>query len=131
MEEKIEVIKENKDIAIAALNAYIDQIHNLTDDFFEGDALKGGLFNDDENLEKFVLSTKEDGEKLESVRAKLIANDFNLSLAEIARVGLSFYYCQIRMTNEIKLLTQTKSKMEELVSILMKGKSSEVDFSQK
>ena len=82
MVEKINLIRDNRDADIAALNVYLDKIYKLTDDYFEDGKLKEGL-SSDAKLEKFILELRDDANKFESVRRKLINNDFNLSLEEV------------------------------------------------
>ena len=85
MIEKISLIKDNRDAAIAALNTYLDKIYILIDDYFENGKLKEGLISD-EKLEKFILELHDDTIKFESVRRKLIDNDFNLRFFGTLRI---------------------------------------------
>ena len=104
MVEKINLIRDNRDAAIAALNVYLDKIYKLTDDYFEDGKLKEGL-SSDAKLEKFILELRDDATKFESVRRKLIDNDFNLSLEEVNYVALGFVYMAESWQSQIKNLT--------------------------
>lgn len=104
MVEKINLIRDNRDAAIAALNVYLDKIYKLTDDYFENGKLKEGL-TPDAKLEKFILELRDDATKFESVRRKLIDNDFNLSLEEVNYVALGFVYMAESWQSQIKNLT--------------------------
>lgn len=104
MVEKINLIRDNREAAIAALNVYLDKIYKLTDDYFENGKLKEGL-TPDAKLEKFILELRDDATKFESVRRKLIDNDFNLSLEEVNYIALGFVYMAESWQSQIKNLT--------------------------
>ena len=123
MEEKIQLIKENKDAAVAALNSYLDKIHNLTDQYFtEDNQLKEGLTKD-EKLEKFLMELKNDASKYESVRRKLIDENYDLSLKEINYVALAFTYVSATWQTMIKNLTKAIEETKPIVSKLMEKES--------
>ncbi len=123
MEEKIQLIKENKDAAIAALNSYLDKIYNLTDQYFtEDNQLKEGLTKD-EKLEKFLIELKNDASKYESVRRKLIDENYDLSLKEINYVALAFTYVSATWQTMIKNLTKAIEETKLIVSKLMEKKN--------
>lgn len=123
MEEKIQLIKENKDAAIAALNSYLDKIYNLTNQYFtEDNQLKEGLTKD-EKLEKFLIELKNDASKYESVRRKLIDENYDLSLKEINYVALAFTYVSATWQTMIKNLTKAIEETKPIVSKLMEKKS--------
>lgn len=123
MEEKIQIIKENRDAAIAALNSYLDKIYGLTDQYFTSDGiLKEGLTKD-EKLEKFLLELKEDASKYESVRRKIIDEDYNLSLTDINHVALAFTYVSATWQTMIKNLTKAIEETKPIVSKLMEKKN--------
>lgn len=123
MEEKIQLIKENKDAAVAALNSYLDKIYNLTDQYFtEDNQLKEGLTKD-EKLEKFLMELKNDASKYESVRRKLIDENYDLSLKEINYVALAFTYVSATWQTMIKNLTKAIEETKPIVSKLMEKKN--------
>ena len=123
MEEKIQLIKENKDAAVAALNSYLDKIYDLTDKYFtEDNQLKEGLTKD-EKLEKFLMELKNDASKYESVRRKLIDENYDLSLKEINYVALAFTYVSATWQTMIKNLTKAIEEIKPIVSKLMGKKN--------
>ena len=123
MEEKIQLIKENKDAAVAALNSYLDKIYNLTDQYFtEDNQLKEGLTKD-EKLEKFLIELKNDASKYESVRRKIIDENYDLSLKEINYVALAFTYVSATWQTMIKNLTKAIEETKPIVSKLMEKKN--------
>ena len=123
MEEKIQLIKENKDAAVAALNSYLDKIYTLTDQYFtEDNQLKEGLTKD-EKLEKFLIELKNDASKYESVRRKLIDENYDLSLKEINYVALAFTYVSTTWQTMIKNLTKAIEETKPIVSKLIEKKN--------
>ena len=123
MEEKIQLIKENKDAAVAALNSYLDKIYNLTDQYFtEDNQLKEGLTKD-EKLEKFLIELRDDASKYESVRRKLLDENYDLSLKEINYVALAFTYVSATWQTMIKNLTKAIEETKPIVSKLMEKKN--------
>lgn len=123
MVEKINLIRDNREAAIAALNVYLDKIYNLTDDYFENGKLKEGL-TPDAKLEKFILEIRDNADKFEAVRRKLINNDFNLSLEEVNYVALGFVYMAESWQSQIKNLTLAVEQTQAIIKILM-AKSTE------
>ena len=123
MEEKIQIIKENRDAAIAALNSYLDKIYGLTNQYFTSDGiLKEGLTKD-EKLEKFLLELKEDASKYETVRRKIIDEDYNLSLIDINHIALAFTYVSATWQTMIKNLTKAIEETKPIISKLMEDKN--------
>lgn len=123
MEEKIQLIKENKDAAVAALNSYLDRIYNLTNQYFnEDNQLKEGLTKD-EKLEKFLMELRNDASKYESVRRKLLDENYDLSLKEINYVALAFTYVSATWQTMIKNLTKAIEETKPIVSKLMEKKN--------
>ena len=118
MVEKINLIRDNRDAAIAALNVYLDKIYKLTDDYFEDGKLKEGL-SSDAKLEKFILEIRDDATKFESVRRKLIDNDFNLSLEEVNYIALGFVYMAESWQSQIKNLTLAVEQARTITKTLM------------
>ena len=123
MEEKIQLIKENKDAAVAALNSYLDKIYNLTDQYFtEDNQLKEGLTKD-EKLEKFLIELRDDASKYESVRRKLLDENYDLSLKDINYVALAFTYVSATWQTMVKNLTKAIEETKPIVSKLMEKKN--------
>lgn len=118
MVEKINLIRDNREAAIAALNVYLDKIYKLTDDYFENGKLKEGL-TPDAKLEKFILELRDDAIKFESIRRKLIDNDFNLSLEEVNYIALGFVYMAESWQSQIKNLTLAVEQAQTITKTLM------------
>lgn len=125
MIEKINLIRDNRDAAIAALNAYLDKIYNLTDSYFDNGVLKKEL-TPDEKLQNFLLELRDDAQKFESVRRKIIENDFNLSLKEINYVALAFTYLSESWQNQIKNLTTAREQAQQIIKTLMSKSNAEI-----
>lgn len=121
MIEKINLIRDNRDATIVALNVYLDKIYNLTDSYFDNGVLKKEL-TPDEKLQNFLLELRDDAQKFEAVRKKIIDNDFNLSLKEINYAALAFIYLSESWQNQIKNLTTAREQAQQIIKILM-GKS--------
>lgn len=142
IESKIEVIKAEKESAIQALTLYLDSIYNMTDKFFDNQiqeidgekkivrVLKEGL-EPDAKIEGFVKELNSDAAEYESIRGKLQSDDFNLSLTEIARIGLAFTYSGIVIQKQIETSQKALGSIKTIIDSLMDGETQKVDFSQK
>ena len=119
LQEKQSLIKESKEAAIAALNAYLDAVYNLTDDYFDEEGNLLDYLSKDEKLENFVKSLRSNTKDYENVREKLINNDFNLSLFEINIVMLSFYYIDNRWKSQIEQLKMARNEAQKLIHSLI------------
>lgn len=128
--DKTALIKEYSGAAIAALNSILDSIYELNEKFFdEAGQLIDGL-TPDEKLEGFIKELKEDSTKYESLRRKLLDGDFNLSLAETARVGLSFMFMSKVLEKQIGEMQEAKNKADEMFANLIDSESEIIDFSK-
>ena len=142
IESKIEVIKAEKESAIQALTLYLDSIYNMTDKFFDNQiqevdgeqkivrVLKEGL-EPDAKIESFVKELNSDAAEYESIRGKLQSDDFNLSLTEIARIGLAFTFSGITIQKQIETGKKALGSIKTIIDSLMDGETQKVDFSQK
>lgn len=117
---KIELIKKYKETAIAALNSYLDSMYNLTDKYFDKDGNMLPLPERNEKVENFIQEVRADTQKYESVRRKLIDENFDLSLYEINLVALSFNFTIETMKKQVENLTRTTEVLSDLVAALMK-----------
>ena len=124
IEQKIEVIKEFKEPAIAALERYLDSIYNLTDEYFDenGQLIKG--LTPDDKLENFIKEMRAEAQKFEKVRHKLINSDFKLSLFEINLIAAAFLFVQQVWEKDIKKIQQASDEAikvyEKLTSAIEK-----------
>ena len=102
---------------------HLDKIYNLTGQYFtEDNQLKEGLTKD-EKLEKFLIELKNDASKYESVRRKLLDENYDLSLKEINYVALAFTYVSATWQTMIKNLTKAIEETKLIVSKLMEKKN--------
>ena len=141
IETKIEKIKAEKESAIEALNLYLDSIYNMTDRFFDNQiqevdgekkvvrVLKEGL-EPDEKIEGFVKELNSDASAYENVRGKLLSDDFNLSLTEIARIGLAFTFAGIVIQKRVEESQKALPQIKATIDVLMEGETQNVDFSK-
>lgn len=141
IETKIEKIKAEKESAIEALNLYLDSIYNMTDKFFDNQiqevdgekkvvrVLKEGL-EPDEKIEGFVKELNSDASAYEKVRGKLLSDDFNLSLTEIARIGLAFTFAGIVIQKRVEESQKALAQIKATIDVLMEGETQNVDFSK-
>lgn len=141
IETKIEKIKAEKESAIEALNLYLDSIYNMTDRFFDNmiqevdgqekvvRVLKEGL-EPDEKIEGFVKELNSDAKAYENVRGKLLSGDFNLSLTEIARIGLAFTFAGIVIQKRVEESQKALAQIKTTIDVLMEGETQNVDFSK-
>lgn len=123
MKEKINLIREHTEDSIAALNAYLDKMYELTDKFFNE---KGELLENlkkDKKLESFLIRTRKDTVKYEEVRKKLINKDFSLTLKEINLIALSFLYCKESWKRQIESLQMAIEQSEKLIKELLDKES--------
>lgn len=115
LEEKIEVIKQNKDACIAALEAVIDTLFNVTDPVWQVDKdgnLDLGL--KDKKALATAISLREDIDKYDPIRLKLKKDDFNLSVKEVAYISIAFFFCGERARNQIESMTKAKELCDAL-----------------
>ena len=111
---KIDVIREHKDDFVAALNAYLDRMYGMTETYLEENGDVKDFLSADEKLENFVKELKEDEEKYEKVRRKILDNDFELSPTEIQLAGLAMAYCIIRFDKHIEEVQIAKQNAIEI-----------------
>lgn len=141
IETKIEKIKAEKESAIEALNLYLDSIYNMTDKFFDNQiqevdgekkvvrVLKEGL-EPDKKVEGFIKELNSDASAYEKVRGKLLSDDFNLSLTEIARIGLAFTFAGIVIQKRVEESQKALAQIKATIDVLMEGETQNVDFSK-
>lgn len=116
---KIELVKQYKETAIAALNSYLDSMYNLTDKYFDKEGKMLPLPEKNEKVENFIKEVRTGTQKYESVRRKLIDENFDLSLYEINLVALSLLFTTETMKKQVNNLTQTIEILSTLAEVLM------------
>lgn len=127
-EKKIECIKENVDAAVAAVTFYLDAIYIIKEKFLNEDGTLREELPKDEKAENFVKSIQHDATLFENIRRKLLDKDFNLSLAEISRVGLCFFFMREQMSKQVETLNEGIAKANSLVEKLIDSSSENIDF---
>lgn len=119
---KIELIKQYKETAIAAINSCLDSMYNLTDKYFDKEGKMLPLPERNEKVENFIQEVRADTQRYESVRRKLIDENFDLSLYEINLIALSFNFTIETMKKQAENLTRTIEVLSDLVAALMAKK---------
>ena len=94
-------------------------MYNLTDKYFDKEGKMLPLPEKDEKVENFIKEVRTDTQKYESVRRKLIDENFDLSLYEINLVALSLLFTTETMKKQVNNLTQTIEALSDLVAALM------------
>lgn len=119
LEEKIEVVKKNKEACIAALESVLDTLYNVTDPVWQVDKdgnLDLGL--KDKKALAQAISLREDIDKYEPIRLKLKKDDFNLTRKDIAYITICFNFCSIRARNQIESMTKAKELCDTIYVVL-------------
>lgn len=127
-EKKIEYIKENRDAALVAVTSYLDAIYGIKEKFLNEDGTLHESLPKDEKAESFVKSIQHDATSFENIRRKLLDRDFNLSLAEISRVGLCFLFMKEQMSKQVKTLNKGIALADSLIEKLIDSSSENIDF---
>lgn len=133
LEEKIEIIKQNKDACIAALEAVLDTLYNVTDPVWQVDKdgnLDLGL--KDKKALAQAISLREDINKYDPIRLKLKADNFELDVKEVAYISIAFFFCGERARNQIKSMEKAKELCDALyVTLNSKDENTPSDAEQK
>jgi hypothetical protein len=122
VEQKIEIVKEFNEAAIAALNSYLDSLYNMTDEYFDekGDLIEG--LTPDKKVEAFIKSLRDESVKFENVRRKLINKDFKLSLYEINLIAAAFVFVSGVWEKDIAKLQKAKEEADKVIKNLTSPK---------
>lgn len=122
VEQKIEIVKEFNEAAIAALNSYLDSLYNMTDKYFneKGDLIEG--LTPDKKVEAFIKSLRDESVKFENIRRKLINKDFKLSLYEINLIAAAFVFVSGVWEKDITKLQKAKEEADEVIKNLTSPK---------
>lgn len=114
LEEKIEVVKQNKDSCIAALQATIDTFLNLRD-VTDPQKLQ------DEKAIKAYQDVDNDIHKYDNIRIKLEKNDYDLSLLEVSYISVALWYCQLSAEKKIAVMKKAQQHCFDLYTKLAPG----------
>lgn len=119
LEQKREIVTNNKDPAIAALEAVCDRIYDITDPLLDNEGQISEEKIGPQSSIDFLKTLREDAEKYEKLREKLMRGDFNLSLTEINLVGLAFNFCRVNLREQISLMDKAAQLADSIVKDLM------------
>ena len=118
LEEKREIIRRNKDPSVTALNSLLDKIYSMTDPFLNS---KGNIMTakfENYRVGKFLVDIRNDTEKYEAVRQKIILNDFNLSLKEINYIAIALTYSKMVMERQKETINKTAEVISDIINNL-------------
>lgn len=122
LEQKRNLISENKDCIIAALESVVDTYYNyLAPVTNDKNNIKTAMFKD-KNAETFALEMKKDVVKYEQVLAKVKKGDA-IDIIDIAFIGSALIFCEIRATKQIESL----QKAQKLIVNLKNDLQSKLD----
>lgn len=119
LNDKIAIVKNFKEPAIAALNSYLDRIYSLTDDYIDENNLLKENLQEDKKVLSFINELKVDAKKYENVRTKLLNDNFCFTLVEINYIALAFYYSIEIMKKQKETIENTISSLNDIVKKLM------------
>lgn len=123
--QNIEVIKNNKDIVIAAMDAYLDTALNILEHVSDE---KGNLVEEKVNLleeesRKFVTGLHGDVEKYDQTRIKIKTDKFNqLEFSDVCYVIASMQYCSIAAEKSINNQIKAKLALDAIIKDLASQK---------
>ena len=118
LEEKREIIRRNKDPSVTALNGLLDKIYSMTDPFLNS---KGNIMTakfENYRAGKFLVDIRNDTEKYEAVRQKIILNDFSLSLKEINYIAIALTYSKMVMERQKETINKTAEVISDIINNL-------------
>lgn len=122
LEQKRNLISENKDCIIAALESVVDTYYNyLAPVTNDKNNIKTAMFKD-KNAETFALEMKKDVVKYEQVLAKVKKGD-TMDIIDIAFIGSALIFCEIRAAKQIESL----QKAQKLIVNLKNDLQSKLD----
>ena len=114
LEEKREIITNNKDPSIAAINAVLDTYYEILSPITSKD---GKVFNlsavKDDKARDFVVNLKKDIDKFEKVRHNVI-NDNELTEIDIAYIGVAYMFNSIKIRQQLEAYTKAKDLCDNL-----------------
>ena len=123
--QNIEIIKNNKDIVVAAMDAYLDTALNILEHVSDE---KGNLIEEKVNLleeesRKFVTGLHGDVEKYDQTRIKIKTDKFNqLEFSDVCYVIASMQYCSIAAEKSINNQIKAKLALDAIIKDLASQK---------
>lgn len=123
--QNIEIIKNNKDIVVAAMDAYLDTALNILEHVSDE---KGNLVEEKVNLleeesRKFVTGLHGDVEKYDQTRIKIKTDKFNqLEFSDVCYVIASMQYCSIAAEKSINNQIKAKLALDAIIKDLASQK---------
>ena len=123
--QNIEIIKNNKDIVVAAMDAYLDTALNILEHVSDE---KGNLVEEKVNLleeesRKFVTGLHGDVEKYDQTRIKIKTDKFNqLEFSDVCYVIASIQYCSIAAEKSINNQIKAKLALDAIIKDLASQK---------
>lgn len=111
--EKREIIAENKDPTIAAVNAVLDTYYNLLDPVRGKDGQVDKSKFDDKKAYEYAQDMYVEAMKFEHVLKKLKNKD-ELTEKDIAYIGICYSFCITRATQQIESITKAKELLSDI-----------------
>lgn len=119
LEQKREIITKNKDPVIAAFDAVLDTHYNIINPVLDAkneiDSSKFKSESEDvvNSAMAFAQNLLNDAKKYERIRLK-IKKDEELTIEDIAYVGICLEFCEIRAARQIEDMTKAKALITEM-----------------
>lgn len=123
--KNVEVIKNNKDVVIAAMDAYLDTALNILEHVSdeEGNLIKEKVDLLEEESRKFVTGLHGDVKKYDETRIKIKTDKFNqLEFSDICYVIASMQYCSIAAEKSINNQIKAKLALDAIIKDLASQK---------
>lgn len=123
--KNVEVIKNNKDIVIAAMDAYLDTALNILEHVSdeEGNLIKEKVDLLEEESRKFVTGLHGDIKKYDETRIKIKTDKFNqLEFSDVCYVIASMQYCSIAAEKSINNQIKAKLALDAIIKDLASQK---------
>lgn len=119
LEQKREIITKNKDPVIAAFDAVLDTHYNIINPVLDAkneidsSKFKSELKGTVKSTMAFAQSLLNDAKKYERIRLK-IKKDEELTIEDIAYVGICLEFCELRAARQIEDMTKAKALITEM-----------------
>lgn len=128
--KKRQLIEQYSDVAVAAINSYLDTIYQITEKYFDENGNLLPFLTPDEKVQNQIKSLKKELTKYENVRQKILSKDFNLSLLEINYVALSFIYIKETFNKQIDNYQKSLEVIQKVINSLIDKESETLSFSE-